>query len=157
MHMKVSKKSAFTMVELLAAVAIIGALTMLALPRYRAMIAKSRKAEAKTNLGTVRRLQEAYNLNQIALGATPLWSSEELGGGSKCDADDLKNALGFRFNDCANSRYLLQAGETTSTATSGTATAKVIYPGCTEIDVWSVTQASGQLANTTDAVAECSN
>ena len=57
---KPSKWHGFTLVELLAALAIVGVIATLALPRYRAQVARARQAEATTSLGTIRDLQKTY-------------------------------------------------------------------------------------------------
>ena len=44
----------------MAAAAIMGILVSLALPRYRLFMARSRMAEAKTNLGIIYGLQQSY-------------------------------------------------------------------------------------------------
>ena len=50
----------FSLVELMAAVAVVAILVSLALPRYRAFIARARTSEAKTNLGIIYGLQQTY-------------------------------------------------------------------------------------------------
>ena len=53
---------AFTLLELMLIVAIIGIFVTIALPRYEVFIAKSRKSEAKINLGVIYSLQQTYFL-----------------------------------------------------------------------------------------------
>ncbi|MDB9392455.1 type IV pilin-like G/H family protein [Microcystis aeruginosa] len=52
----------FTLIELLVVVIIIGVLAAIALPNLLGQVAKGRQAEARTNLGTVNRAQQAYRL-----------------------------------------------------------------------------------------------
>ncbi len=52
----------FTLIELLVVVIIIGVLAAIALPNLLGQVAKGRQAEARTNLGTINRAQQAYRL-----------------------------------------------------------------------------------------------
>lgn len=52
----------FTLIELLVVVIIIGVLAAIALPNLLGQVAKGRQAEARTNLGTVNRAQQANRL-----------------------------------------------------------------------------------------------
>jgi type IV pilus assembly protein PilA len=50
----------FTLVELLVSIVIIGALAAIALPSYLNQVAKARGSEAKANMGSLNRSQQAY-------------------------------------------------------------------------------------------------
>ena len=52
----------FTLLEIMVTVAVLGVLVTIALPRYEVFIAKSRKSEAKINLGVIYSLQQTYFL-----------------------------------------------------------------------------------------------
>jgi type IV pilus assembly protein PilA len=54
----------FTLIELLVSIVIIGALSAIALPSYLNQAAKTRASEAKANLGTINRSQQAYRLER---------------------------------------------------------------------------------------------
>ncbi len=54
----------FTLIELLVVVIIIGVLAAIALPNLLGQVAKGRQAEARTNLGTVNRAQQANRLEK---------------------------------------------------------------------------------------------
>ena len=159
-----NSRHGFTLIELLAAAAIIGALVTLATPRYLAFVAKSRQAEAKNNLGTIHKLQEAYFLNKAALKSSGEYHdglSYGVGAG-KCDENDTAawNSLGFRLSDCTNARYLYKTNSTTvssGSAESENATKK-IYPSCAKDDKWYITE-NGQLEQPTDGdvIQLCSN
>ena len=58
----------FTLIELLVVVIIIGVLAAIALPNLLGQVAKGRQAEARNNLGTVNRAQQAYRLEQARFG-----------------------------------------------------------------------------------------
>ena len=50
----------FSLIELMAAVAIMSIIVAISLPRYRVFIARVRTTEAKTNLGIIYGLQQTY-------------------------------------------------------------------------------------------------
>ena len=58
----------FTLIELLVVVIIIGVLAAIALPNLLGQVAKGRQAEARNNLGTVSRAQQAYRLESGVFG-----------------------------------------------------------------------------------------
>lgn len=58
----------FTLIELLVVVIIIGVLAAIALPNLLGQVAKGRQAEAKNNLGSVNRAQQAYRLEKGKFG-----------------------------------------------------------------------------------------
>lgn len=55
-------KNAFSIVELMAAVVVMGVLVSLAVSRFRLYIARARQSEAVHNLGIIHKLQVSYNL-----------------------------------------------------------------------------------------------
>jgi type IV pilus assembly protein PilE len=57
-----NKKTAFSLIELLITVAIMGILALLAVPTYTKYVIKSRQVDAKTQLTAVRQAQEIYKL-----------------------------------------------------------------------------------------------
>lgn len=62
------KSRGFTLVELLIVVAIIGVLSTLGVPTFRRMIQKSKKAEAKVELGGLFTAESAFNAEYSAYG-----------------------------------------------------------------------------------------
>ena len=108
MTTKRKKLFAFSLVELMAALAVIMVLVTLALPRYRVFIATSRQAEAQSNLGIIAKLQQTYQLKYI--GKYYANSNFKMGQGSSdgtCgnNENSQQNELGFRVSQCSKLRY----------------------------------------------------
>ena len=144
MRRKIKKQLGFTLIELMVVVVILGILATLAVPRYNRFVAKSRQSEAKTNLGHIAMLEDAYRVeyeeyvNLTAIGDDP-------GGTTACTSTLKKNLLGFRPSDCTKLRYKYDVTGATSTAFVGAGSAdnsddNNIYPGCTEEDRWRIDQ-----------------
>jgi type IV pilus assembly protein PilA len=69
----VSKKKGnegFTLIELLVVIIIVGVLAAIALPSFLNQIGKARGSEAKSNLGTINRAQQAYRLENQSFAQT---------------------------------------------------------------------------------------
>ena len=155
-----NKVHGFTLIELLAAAAIVGVLVTLAMPRYKAFVARSRQAEAKENLGTMYKLQEAYYYHTASLGTAKYHPVGIVYGGAtgKCGSSQAEggNLLGFRLNDCSKSRYTYTTFTTYDGAAGGTAAPFFIYPDCVERDEWNMSRA-GSLQNQQDVVSLCTD
>lgn len=57
---KMMQSKGFTLIELMIVVAIIGVLAAIAIPNYMNYQCKAKQSEAKSNLGSIRTMQEAY-------------------------------------------------------------------------------------------------
>ena len=137
----------FSLVELMAVLAIVGTIVALALPRYRLYITRGRQAEAIHNLAHINMLQKTYNLKMQGLGlGDDVYYGGSLGGNGhqhdRCRPSDKNNTLGFRVPDCNELRYFYFAS-TSPTATFSQAYnngegVHQIYPGCAETDSWRI-------------------
>ena len=153
----INKVHGFTLIELLAAAAIVGILVTLAMPRYKAFVARSRQAEASSNLGTIHRLQEAYFLKTASLGTGVYKGNLSYGYATACGATTgaEQNEIGFRLTNCAESRYLYATSSTSSNVATATndASGLKIYPDCGQTDTWTLAH-TWKLTND-DVVAKC--
>jgi len=141
----------FSLVELMAAVAIVGLLVSLALPRYRLFIARSRMAEAKTNLGIIYGLQQAYKAEFEKYVGLDGMGSGRCSTGSP--GQQAKNELGFRVTDCAELKYLYSASISDASANANSGNSE-IYPGCTQFDVWEIS-AQRKLKHKENVIKKC--
>lgn len=67
---KKTKNKGFTLIELLIVVLIIGILSAISIPSLVAQIGKARETEAKNNLGTMSRAQQAYHFENKVFADT---------------------------------------------------------------------------------------
>ena len=158
--LKHKKFCAFSLVELMAAVAVVSILVTLALPRYRLFITSSRQAEAQANLGIIATLQQTYQLKDGNHYTTPVFNmgNGTSSGGCGDSSSEGGNLLGFRVADCDKLRY-------TYSPTSGggsalhdqTSPLGALYPNCpatTYTDEWSI-NAERKLKHDDDIVEDC--
>ena len=106
----------FSLLELMVVVAILGVLATVAVPRFNIFRARSRQAEAKSNLGVIYTLQESFQIEHERFfngnGASGAWNSKYMDNanrsGLKVDATSSacdSNKLGFRLANCDKARY----------------------------------------------------
>ena len=156
-----NKFSAFSLIELMAAVVVVGILVSLALPRYRVFVARSRMAEAKSNLGIIATLQQSYVIEYSTSDSVPTF---EMGGNSYCTDTDasMKNELGFRVvGNCTDLRYTYMGASLTTAESNANSNDTEIYPGCavTNQDSWNIIGDTRKLTHhaTNNAIKMCDN
>jgi prepilin-type N-terminal cleavage/methylation domain-containing protein len=82
-------RKAFTLLELLIVIIIVGVLASLALPRFSKMVELARTAEAKLQMRAIRDALERYYLMKGSYGRATGWGQETCGGGGQCDWEVL--------------------------------------------------------------------
>ncbi len=122
---KIMNQKGFTLIELMIVVAIIGILAAIAIPNFLNYQCKAKQSEAKSHLGTIRSMQEAYFAEYDTYGA---------------------NAAAIGFETKGTARYAIAL--TTANATTFTITASATINGAA--DTWTITDA-GVLTNTVNA------
>jgi type IV pilus assembly protein PilA len=140
----------FTLIELLVVIIIVGVLAAIALPSFLNQIGKARGSEAKSNLGTINRSQQAYRLENgtfaTAVGtldakvSPKFYSYSATGGANSATATasttltDLKvygAGVAQGTNDqfvqaiCESNEVSGNSGAATASATGGSATPSV--------------------------------
>jgi prepilin-type N-terminal cleavage/methylation domain-containing protein len=108
-------KRAFSLVELMMVVAIIGMLSTMVVGEYNALKTRAYRAEARVNLRHLNNLVEIYRSTAILpmqseVGTTPndpgsFWYGVSLDDYSSKDSCHNPNALGFYLTDCTQARY----------------------------------------------------
>ena len=154
----VKSKSAFTLIELMAAVVIVGVLVALAVPRYRVFVAKSRQSEAAINLGIIAKLQQThFNEHDGSYNGDLAIGKAKSGGTCPTAAQDA-NLLGFRVGDCNELRYHYTTAAPVGggrAENDGSVTTLLIYPGCSgKTDQWDITD-KNKLTNSTKVIEKC--
>lgn len=125
--MRIFKENrAFTLMELMFAIVIIGVLAALALPRFSRTIEKSRIAEAVNILETLRNAQEAYNLEYGAYTDTlgdldvTIPPSRNFNAPALATADPIasieRNAGGYRYTLTIDADGTVRCGGTVNPA-----------------------------------------
>lgn len=147
----------FTLIELMAAVVIVGVLVALAIPRYRVFVARSRQSEAAINLGLIAKLQQSYYLRYSNYNSG--LSIGKGGGGSCPAAADPANELGFRTAKCDKLRYTYTSDSAGGgkAVNNGGDTSLLIYPGCSgagKEDEWAIND-EHDLTNPKDIIKKC--
>lgn len=72
-------KKAFTLIELLIVIVIIGILAVAALPQYQKMVERSKSAEALSNIGSMRKAQLTYYMEYGQYAMEPTYLDVEFG------------------------------------------------------------------------------
>jgi type IV pilus assembly protein PilA len=104
----IKRNKGFTLVELLIVVAIIGVLSTIGVPTFRRMIQKSKKSEAKVNLGGVYTSEAAFNAEYNYYGNNLTRMGYEIDGSPSA----LIYTVGFFGTNCANQTTILPTNAT---------------------------------------------
>ena len=141
------KKSAFSLVELMVAVGIVGILVTIAFPRYQQFMVNSRRGEAKSNLSHLSSLQAAYKIDHFRYYyGEPMTGMNGIGyrdgrgrhGVHSCNPENdldegLCNHLGFQPEAVDKLRYHYRLADLGRRAVAGAASdarERWIYPDC---------------------------
>ena len=158
MFKKLHGKKGFTLIELMIVVAIIGILAAIAIPNFLRYQAKSKQAEAKTNLGAIGTTAEAYRSEHDTYIAT-MTGVNSLGwapqGTTRYSYWYNTHAYPGAPSDpgaAATSTFSTDGAGSTATASAYTAIAAGNIDTDTTHDVWSYTQ-DRVLTNTLNDVA----
>lgn len=114
----------FTLIELMIVMAIVGILAAIAIPNFMSYQCKARQTEAKSNLGNIRSMQEAYYAEYGTYSIT---------------------IAGIGFNTKGSSRYSYSMLLANNTSFHSSATAMING----NADVWKINQ-GGILTNSTN-------
>ena len=155
----------FTLIELLVVVIIIGVLAAIALPNLLGQVAKGRQAEARNNLGTINRAQQANRLeranfgtfstdaavNQLPVSVTATYYTypNSLGGGSAVGANHAAIPNSTYTNDILE--YESAVGQTNAGVFSAVICEQTTNPSAGAI----TTPGTWSAAGTDTAAATC--
>ena len=139
------KLAGFSLLELMVVVAILGVLATVAVPRFNIFRARARQAEAKSNMGVIYTLQEAFAIDHekyyngegtTTWGGSDMYTDATADGYRGGSGDCKPNKLGFRLANCDKARYRYWIDQTSSERTFlsiafAPSDAKArIFPGC---------------------------
>ena len=124
---RLMNKKGFTLIELMIVVAIIGILAAIAIPNFLNYQCKSKQGEAKQNLGSLSKNEEAYRAEYDAF---------------------TENTAAMGFATTGKTRYVYSVDSTGSTAFTGTASATKLKGD--NDDEWTMNQ-NLTLSNTDNA------
>lgn len=122
---KMMQSKGFTLIELMIVVAIIGVLAAIAIPNYMNYQCKAKQSEAKSNLGSIRTMQEAYRAEHDTYGSNSSVIGFEVQG---------DNRYSYSITNATDSDFTARANATINN----------------ETDVWQI-YSNGTLENTTNA------
>lgn len=102
--LKLNDEKGFTLVELMVVVAIIGILTMIGVPQYKAFKAKARQTEAKVSLSAIYTAESAYEAEHSAYCATINAIGVDAPGGAN------NNFYAYGFADAGHTALVTSGG-----------------------------------------------
>ncbi len=132
-------RNGFTLLELMMVVAIIGVLAAIALPLFGGLVKRSKTSEAKSCLGEIRTLQEAYSAEyDTYIGAPPM---QEIPAGLHTDQDqDKDNMADLGFHPKGFTRYAYGIDSADSTSFTANAEGNLDKDG--DKDKWEINESS---------------
>ena len=143
--MRSSKKSkGFTLIELMIVVAIIGILAAIAIPNFIGMQKRAKTSEAKSSLGEIRTLEEAYRAeNETYIGVPPM---AQIPVGLHTDNDaDADNMAEIGYHPKGQTRYAYTI--TAADSSTFTAQASGNIDSDAGVDTWTIDE-DGALVHT---------
>jgi type IV pilus assembly protein PilA len=136
-----SREKGFTLIELMIVVAIVGILAAIAIPNFIGMQKKAKTTEAKSNLGQIWTLQEAYR----AENDTYVAPSGALAAGTY---DGTTGWAELGFYPQGSTRYAYSVSS--ANATQFTAQASGDIDGDGQNDIWTINELGALLHTTID-------
>ncbi len=137
-----------SLIEVMIVVAIVGILSALAIPRFRAFKSRAYRAEAYTSLYKIHTLQGTYHGDNDTYTALPdVGYTVKNGSNNPITECNVGNVLGFNLTDCTKAKYRYNTSGTHSefaflafavAKPLGGGTENLVYPGCSMFDEISI-------------------
>ena len=138
------KVTGFTLIELMIVVAIIGILAAIAIPNFIGMQKRAKTSEAKSSLGEIRTLEEAYRAENDTYVGVPPMAAIPVGLHTDNDADaDNMAEIGYHPKGTTRYAYTFTGADSTSYTCQGSGSIDTDAG----VDTWTMNE-DGQLLHT---------